>query len=107
LENKDDVMNHFIKEKKPTHEQIIILYKLILFCKYSPEVLLKLARHLINNAHSNSTFFEKFKIKTLEQILLNFSKDENVCDIEDCLKALFIIENYVNKSDKQNLIFNY
>jgi len=107
FENEDEVMEHFIWENKPSYNQIIIIYKLILFCKFKPEVLTRLIKHLINNVKSKSTFFEKFKIKTIEQMLLNFSQDNEIYKKEECMNTFGLIENYINKSNKENLIYNY
>ncbi|EKE29734.1 MAG: metal dependent phosphohydrolase [uncultured bacterium (gcode 4)] len=107
FQNEDEVMEHFIWENKPSYNQIIIIYKLILFCKFKPEVLTKLIKHLINNVKSRSTFFEKFKIKTIEQILLNFSQDNEIYKKDECMTTFWLIEGYINQSNKENLIYNY
>lgn len=121
LTSDTEVIEDFITLKKPLNNEIIIAHKLIIFCEFDTELLIKLLDYLLQDDNLWNVHYEKFKIKTIDIILskfshkLNMCKDENCnkleCDQKDftliCNRLIKKIERYIKKNNKENFIYNY
>lgn len=81
LKNPDETVDDFIKLKKPTYWQLIVIYNLVISWVISVWSLQNLIKYLIWLNWNRSISFQKYKLQTIESIIWELWNRTTLCNL--------------------------